>query len=299
MKSRLLVVSLFVFGCKSMEEPVKDSIVKNHKKLPTAGTARSIIIEDDFIFAKKLIEGWSAISPAYLKHKLKEIHPGDLIEAPYFKALIQKYSADAEYVLDAATGNGWFAASVLKWDILKRLKRMVGVDISPVMIETARSQCDDSRASFYCGSVDAEIYDSIGISDASLDLIISSNALDCMQNIEDVLKRLHRLLKPDKCAVVSIRHPLRNAHYLTGSVEGDFQEGAYAEHWDGTGGYEVIRFFRKEKTWDTLFTQARFEIVEKVIPVISEDAKEIYPQHYAYYKNKKHPGALIYVLRCA
>lgn len=251
-------------------------------KLPTQGSAKPLNIEDDSVFTKKLIEGWSAISPAYLEHKLKDIHPGDLIEAPYFQSLIKKYASEAECVIDAATGNGWFLISVLKWNILCSLQRIIGIDISPEMIATAKTQCNDLRAHFFCASVSDDVYHAMGIENESVDLIISSNAFDCMQNIEAILARLYCLLKPGKYAVISIRHPLRNAYYLTGSTDADFEEGPYAEHWDGTAGYDVIRFFRKEKTWDTLFTQAHFEIVEKVIPIISEDVKEIHPEHYEY-----------------
>ncbi len=266
--------------------------------LPTPGGAKALIVENEIAFDEAIIAGWNAISPVYLEHKLKQVHPGDLIEAPVFRKLIEKYAKNAQYVLDAATGNGWFALSLLKWNILDQLIRIVGVDLSPTMVATARSQCSDSRAEFFCSPLEADAYESFDINRDSLDLIISSNALDCVKNIEPVLVRLHSLLKPGGYAIVSIRHPLRNAYYLTGDTRGDFEEGAYAERWEGTENTDVIRFFRKEPTWDTLFIQSGFEIVEKVIPVIAETVAQTHPEHYQYYKNKKHPGALIYVLKC-
>lgn len=265
--------------------------------LPTPGAAKPIIVENEIAFDEAIIAGWNAISPAYLEHKLKLVHPGDLIEAPVFRKLIEKYAKNAQCVLDAATGNGWFALSVLNWNILDQLIRIVGVDISPAMIATARTQCIDSRAEFFCSPLEADAYESFGINKDSLDLIISSNALDCVKNIEPVLARLHSFLKSGGYAIVSIRHPLRNAYYLTGDTRGDFEEGAYAEHWEGTGSTDVIRFFRKETTWDQLFIQSGFEIVEKTIPIIAESVAQTHPEHYQYYKNKKHPGALIYVLK--
>ena len=271
--------------------------VQQKKALPTPGTAKPIIIENETEFTNKLIDGWSAISPEYLQHKLTQVHPGELIEAPVFRALIEKHASNAEFVLDAATGNGWFATSVLKWNVLHQLKQITGIDISPVMIDTSRSQCNYPRAEFFCGSLNSDIYDAIGINKESLDLIISSNAFDCIQNIDAVIDHLYHLLKPGSHAIVSIRHPRRNAYYLTKTIDGDFEEGAYAERWDGTGGHDVIRFFRKESTWDNLFKHSGFEIVEKVIPVIQDAVADVHPEHYQYYKNKKHPGALIYVLK--
>lgn len=265
--------------------------------LPNSGTARAITIKDEDEFNKTLIEGWNAISPAYLAHKLTQTHPGELIEAPVFRSLIEKYAKNAKQVLDAATGNGWFTTSVIRWDILPHLNRIVGVDISPAMIATARSQCPDHRAEFFCSPLELDIYGSIGLNKQSLDLIISSNAFDCIKNIEEVLFRLQPLLKKEGHAIVSIRHPQRNAFYLTGDICGDFEEGAYAERWDGTANQEVIRFFRKEASWEQLFKQHGFEVIEKIIPVIAESAAKNHPEHYQYYKNKKHPGALIFVLK--
>jgi ubiquinone/menaquinone biosynthesis C-methylase UbiE len=289
--SYLLILSFLVVTQSSIKA------IESKRSLPTPGTARPLIIEDENDFNKTLIEGWNAISPAYLAHKLTQTHPGELIEAPIFRSLIEKYAKNARQVLDAATGNGWFTTSVLKWNILPQLNRIVGIDISPAMIATARSQCSDHRAEFFCSPLELDIYESIGINQKSLDLIISSNAFDCIKNIDEVLARLQPLLKKDGYAIVSIRHPLRNAFYLTGNMHGDFEEGAYAERWDGTANQEVIRFFRKEASWDQLFKQYGFEIVEKTVPVIAESAATNHPEHYQYYKNKKHPGALIFVLR--
>jgi ubiquinone/menaquinone biosynthesis C-methylase UbiE len=263
------------------------------------GTAKPITINNDDELTAAIVHGWDAISPAYLDHKSNQVHPGDLIEAPVFQELIKKYAHHAHMVLDAATGNGWFTISLLKWDILAQLTRIIGIDASKAMIATARAQCPDHRAEFVCGSLDSDIYQAIGIDKESVDLVISSNALDCVKNIDQTLTKLYQVLKPGCYAIISIRHPLRNAYYLTGDIQENFVEGAYAEQWRGTAGHEVIRFYRKEHTWDMLFKKYGFEIVEKNVPVISDSAAQTYPEHYLYYKNKKHPGALIYVLRRA
>lgn len=294
---KLLQLYLLIFSFLVIIFPSSLKPIESKRSLPTPGTARPIIIENENDFNATLIEGWNAISPAYLAHKLTQTHPGELIEAPVFRSLIEKYAKNAKQVLDAATGNGWFTTSVIKWNILPHLNRIVGIDISPAMIATARSQCSDHRAEFFCSPLELDVYGSIGLNKQSLDLIISSNAFDCIKNIEEVLSRLQQLLKKDGYAIVSIRHPQRNAFYLTGNIHGDFEEGAYAEHWEGTANQEVIRFFRKEASWDQLFREHGFEVVEKIIPVIAESAAKNHPEHYQYYKNKKHPGALIFVLK--
>ena len=260
-------------------------------------STRPVTIKDENDFSKTLVEGWNAISSAYLEHKSTQIHPGDLIEAPYFRHLIEEYAKNARYILDAATGNGWFTLSILQWNILPLLTRIVGIDISPVMIATARSQCHDTRAEFFCSPLEANIYETIGLSAESLDLIVSSNGIDCIRNVEQVVAQLYRLLKPASYAIISIRHPLRNAYRLTGTIYGEFKEGVYAESWRGTGNQEVIRFYRKETSWDQLFIGSGFDIIEKITPVISESIAKTHPQLYKHNKDRKYPGCLIYVLR--
>lgn len=262
---------------------------------PSSAKAHPIACEADLDI--KIKAAWSAISPIYLEHKLTHSHPGELVERPVFQDLIKKYATQAQSVLDAGTGNGWFATSLLQWDILTQLKRIIGIDLSESMIKNARSQCTDPRASFFCADLATAPYEAMGISKESFDLIISSNAFDCMQNAARVLQQLYRLLKPECCAIISIRHPQRNAYYLTGSADGLYKEGVYAERWNGTGEHDVIRFYRTESTWDKLFLSAGFEIVEKIVPVVSELLAQTNPEQYDYYKNKKHPGALVYVLK--
>lgn len=262
-----------------------------------SGSANPYLVAHQADLAQEIINGWNAISPTYLVHKLTDMHPGDLLEAASFQDLINKYAKHAKVILDAGTGNGWFASSLLKWDILDDLERIIGIDISPIMIANARSHCSDPRAVFFCVSLESSLHDTICLGNESVDLIISSNALDCMLNIEQVLEKLFQLLKPKSFAIISIRHPLRNVYYITGSIDGDLKEGAYKERWLGTGDQEVIRFYRTEAAWDNLFKATGFKIIEKNIPVISELYAQTYPELYHHYKNKKHPGALLYVLK--
>ena len=256
-------------------------------------SAHVIPIKNESDFNSDLIQGWNAISAVYLEHKASGDHQGELIEGPYFKKLLTQYSANAKNVLDACTGNGWFALSVLRWNILEKLEHLIGMDISPAMIQTARSQTDDSRVAFICSAIELDT----SIPNASIDLIISSNAIDCIYNVETALLKLRQLLKPNGYMILSIRHPKRNAYYVTGNPEGIFTEGSYAEKWPGTGQHEVIRFFRTEDHWDEIFASCGFSIIEKQIPLVSESLADTHPEHYEYYKNKKYPGALIYVLK--
>jgi ubiquinone/menaquinone biosynthesis C-methylase UbiE len=44
-----------------------------------------------------------------------------------------------------------------KWDCLDGLERIVGIDISPTMIKTAKENCIDERVEFFCSPIEGDV----------------------------------------------------------------------------------------------------------------------------------------------
>lgn len=95
-------------------------------------------------------------------------------------------------VLDLGCGTGL---------LLSKLKPShgVGIDLSPRMIEIARQNHPDLH--FVCGDFeDPAVFDQI---DGPFDVIVLSDAIGFVDDCQLVLKRLHRLCKPDTRLVIA------------------------------------------------------------------------------------------------
>lgn len=99
-------------------------------------------------------------------------------------------------VLDVATGPGSILKQVLPQ--IGKEGRIVGIDLSPKMIEEARKQIRAENAALHC--MDAEALD---FEDRSFDLIYCGFALFFFPNIKQTMLEFKRVLKPDGKIAVS------------------------------------------------------------------------------------------------
>jgi lipopolysaccharide biosynthesis protein/SAM-dependent methyltransferase len=96
-------------------------------------------------------------------------------------------------VLDIACGEGYGA------DILATMaKSVIGVDISPEAIEYAKSCYQDPRMSFRVGSAT-----DIPIPDASVDMVVSFETIEHLEDHDRMMQELHRVLRPGGLLMIS------------------------------------------------------------------------------------------------
>jgi malonyl-CoA O-methyltransferase len=149
-------------------------------------------------FQKKIsvlsvVEGYNKWSASYAD----EINPiknaADILVEKFLPDLHQKS------VLDAGCGTGKFCSLAEKQGAVK----IVGIDLSPQMIEKAKINCP--QAQFQCGDL-SEL--STGVSE--FDVIICSLVLAHIKYLEPALQPLITSLKPKGTLIITDFHP-----YLT------------------------------------------------------------------------------------
>ncbi len=108
----------------------------------------------------------------------------------------------ADVVLDYGCGTGTTAC-----ELADQVKEIQAIDISSSMIEIANDKAiasDIKNVSFKQG----DIFDD-GYSEASFDAILAFNILHTVPNPQDVMRRIHDLLKPDGL-IISVTPCLRD-----------------------------------------------------------------------------------------
>jgi len=113
-------------------------------------------------------------------------------------SLVEKFLPDlrGKSVLDAGCGTGKFCALAEK----RHAAKITGIDLSPAMIEIARSQ--NTASSFRCENLsDAELAEN------DVDVIICALVLGHIEQLEPVLTRLLRALKKEGTLIITDFHP--------------------------------------------------------------------------------------------
>ena len=123
-----------------------------------------------------------------------EFHEGNMIYAEH----IARYEAAAELVegkevLDIASGSG-YGTAVLGG----RAKRVVGVDISQEAIEYSKEKYPRKNVEYLVGSATE-----IPLKDASMDVVVSFETIEHVDEPEKFLSEVRRVLKSDGLLVIS------------------------------------------------------------------------------------------------
>jgi len=113
---------------------------------------------------------------------------------------------DGETVLDIACGNGQFARRMAHLGA-----RVLALDVSPRMIETARATTPASETRIEYRVVDATDRDAlIALGERRFDAAVCTMAMMDMASIDPLLSSLRTLLKPVSRFVFSVLHPCFN-----------------------------------------------------------------------------------------
>lgn len=261
----------------------------------------------DFPLKRAVMSGWDQMSDRYQRHAVistDDVHYGPLI--PGEKELRLLGGVRDKRVLELACGAaqnsialaGW-GASVTAVDLssnqLGHARRLVvgkGVDVTLI-------QADIERLAMFA--------------DESFDIILSSNGIEFVADIETCLREWYRVLRHGGCAVISTVHPL--AAFEWDESRNALLVGNYfnmpIEVWHDvteTDGQRGLTFFRTVEEMFSTLTGAGFSVERVLEPVpypihrMTDAEKDAIPYRGTiwesdYERMSKVPFNIIYVAR--
>lgn len=111
-------------------------------------------------------------------------------------------SLEGKSVLDLGCGYGWHC----KYCAEKGAVRVLGIDASKKMIETAKTQNQAAQITYRICGIEEYEYPQI-----TWDCVISNLALHYIENLGQVFQNVHKTLKPDGVFIFNIEHPVFTA----------------------------------------------------------------------------------------
>lgn len=208
-----------------------------------------------------------------------------LLERPALRGLVPRPLRGA-VVLDAACGAG----AQCEW-LLEEGASVVGVDLSPAMIEQTNRRCA-GRGQFFV----ADLAERLPLASQCFDGVTCSLALHYLRDWDVALASFARILKPNGWAVISLDHPFGGP--LDGQEGGYFDRELVSDTWEKAG-VEVTQHFWRRPLGAVVdaFADAGFAIERIVEPRPSAAALDQFPaelQHAA-----DNPVFIVYRLRLA
>jgi SAM-dependent methyltransferase len=188
-----------------------------------------------------------------------------LLERPALRALVPG-NLDGAAVLDAGCGSGAQA----QW-LLDQGADVVGVDVSPRMIEEAERRCGENGQFLV-----ADLAEPLPLEPASLDGITCSLALHYVADWSVPLRSFASALRPGGWAVISLDHPFGRP--LPGQRGGYFDTELVSDNWR-KGDVEVSQQFWRRPLAATLdaFADAGFVVDRIAEPQPSDEALRLFP----------------------
>ena len=192
-----------------------------------------------------------------------------LLERPALRSLVPASLAGA-VVLDAGCGSGAQA----QW-LLDHGAEVIGVDLSPRMIEETRRRCQ-GRGRFLV----ADLAEPLPVEPRSLDGITSSLALHYVRDWSVPLQSFASALRPGGWAVISLDHPF--GPRLSSQQGGYFDTELVTDTWRKADVEVSQRFWKRPlSAVADAFADAGFAIDRIAEPQPSQEAIDRYPVELA------------------
>jgi ubiquinone/menaquinone biosynthesis C-methylase UbiE len=122
------------------------------------------------------------------------------------------------------------AAGVLSAQLAARGASVVGVDVSPVMLDIARQRCPQARFHH------ADLAEPLDFPDHSFDLVTASLVMHYLPEWGSTLREFRRILRSGGALVMSVHHP---ETWRTFRLPSYFPRQLITDHWD-IGGPEPM-----------------------------------------------------------
>lgn len=205
----------------------------------------------------------------YLGIRKRENNYNDNVEIPIFKSLLPDLAR--KEILDLGCGYG----EMSKWYVEQGALAVVGIDISELMIARARAYYSHPAIDFEAKSMDA--YD---FPTAAFDLVVSSLAMQYVEDFDRVIAGISRCLRVGGHLVFSQEHPMFTCAYnddfylrnekdekLALKVSNYSNEGVRVTRWLGV---EMLNYHRRLETIISTLVHHNLQIEalrESIVPV--------------------------------
>ena len=149
-------------------------------------------------------KGWNIVSKSYQKEtkiSLDDVHYGPI--SPGESELKLLGEVEGKDVLEIGCGGGQNAIVLARWGA-----SAVGLDNSEEQIEYAKNLAEDNgvKVSFHVGDME----DLSMFPDGSFDVVLSSCALDYVENLAQTFQEVFRALRNNGLFVFCVVHPIAN-----------------------------------------------------------------------------------------
>jgi ubiquinone/menaquinone biosynthesis C-methylase UbiE len=199
-------------------------------------------------------------------------------------------------VIDAGCGTGYLSRK-----FAERGASVVGIDVSPKMIEIARKRVPGIEFSVdSCSELGT-------VANSSVDLVVANYVLMDTPDLEGTMRSFYRVLRPGGHAVLVFSHPcfpqgLAHAAPVPGSTQyvWDFSYFEATKRVDPPWGHfesEFIWFHRPLSQYFKAFKRAGFDVAEFEEPRISEDRYGLVADGKRLEKLRTRPYSVAFKLR--
>lgn len=221
---------------------------------------------------------WERLAEAYTEKVETKAHNA-LYERPATLSLLP--GIKGKRVLDAGCGPGVYAKI-----LLQRGAEVVAFDRSPKMVELAEKRIGEAAL-----VVQADFEEPLDFAgDEEFDVVLSSLALDYVEDWHQVFNEFFRALKPGGSLVFSIGHPFGDYRRFREEAS-YFQTEIKRETWTGFGFEIEVPFYRRPLSAIVDPLIAAGFVLERILePIPLEEFKQTEPEDYE--KLMKEPGFL-------
>ncbi|WP_053368121.1 class I SAM-dependent methyltransferase [Bacillus sp. FJAT-27245] len=171
-------------------------------------------------------------------------------------------------ILDAGCAAGWYPL-----ELANRGARVVGIDLSPEMVNAAKRRVGD-KAEILCH----DLAEPLPFASQSFDYVVSSLTLHYLQDWDFTFSEFKRILKPGGDFLFSVHHPFADIKLLENPSY--FSTELIIDEWRKDGKVFNVPFYRRPLHRIFNDTLAFFTIKQIIEPLPTEKFKTMKPDSY-------------------
>ncbi len=155
--------------------------------------------------------------------------------------------------LDIGCGNGWVVRKVVDSPVCQYA---YGIDVSNEMVKLANERRETQKEFFVCSDFNSWEYD------GQFDVVFSMETVYYINPLEEAVRKIHKLTKPDGIVIVGIDY---------------YEENNSSKSWSDMVGLEMIR--KNIPFWKEVFLQSGFKDVT-ISNICDPNATERWKQQF-------------------
>ncbi|WP_409272028.1 methyltransferase domain-containing protein [Neobacillus sp. SCS-31] len=215
----------------------------------------------------KVKDVFNGLSGAYEKSVDTNSLYNSEYERPAMLAVLPE-DLTGKVILDAGCAAGWYTLQ-----LANRGAKVVGIDLSPEMVNAAKRRVGD-KAKIFCH----DLAEPLPFASQSFDYVVSSLTLHYLQDWQLTFNEFNRVLTPGGDFLFSIRHPFADIKFLENPDY--FSTELIIDQWKKDGKVFNVPFYRRPLHKILNDTLAFFTIKEVIEPIPTETFKTQKPDAF-------------------